>query len=252
MLSHFFSLIATIIIKSLWLILPHLSLSAEDNFVWKTPSYSKFYRIMDCVRNVFAKLETPTCIKKLVAKVKPLKDQILFVVFQLIFYIFDIGSDTYQAYVFRTWVPKIYIIISITFQVVSFYSMVHRTGHPKRAWVTMFWVFCPMLVKLILDTIRSVKDFCKCRFSLFLCGCEKCEVSYSGYYLLNLHQITEFSYRRIIAFGFNGSVLVWMDHSWCIFQSFNHLFIGPSSLNWGNMITRSKTINKVIQSLPQT
>ena len=51
-----------------------------------------------------------------------------------------------------------------------------RNKHPKRALVTIFWVFCPMLVKLILNTVTWIKDCCNDRFSLLWCGCEGCEV----------------------------------------------------------------------------
>ena len=40
------------------------------------------------------------CLTKLAADVKALKDQILFVVFQLIFYVLDIGTDVKQAVVY--------------------------------------------------------------------------------------------------------------------------------------------------------
>ena len=53
---------------------------------------------MDCMRNSIANLKAASCITKLVAKVKALKDQILFIVFQLIFYLLDIFTDVRQAF----------------------------------------------------------------------------------------------------------------------------------------------------------
>ena len=47
-------------------------------------------------RNVEQALDN--CIAILIAKLKPLKDQILFVIFSLFMYILDIGFDVKQAY----------------------------------------------------------------------------------------------------------------------------------------------------------
>ena len=51
-----------------------------------------------------------------------------------------------------------------------------RSNHHNRAMVTLFWVFCPMVVKLVLDLFKWTKDTCKNGFSACLCGCEAFKV----------------------------------------------------------------------------
>ena len=50
-------------------------------------------------RNVKKTLDN--CVAILIAKLKPLKDQILFVFFSLFMYILDIGFDVKQAYNYK-------------------------------------------------------------------------------------------------------------------------------------------------------
>ena len=63
-----------------------------------------------------------------------------------------------------------------------FINIISSSGHPKRAMVTIFWVFCPMIVKLFLDIVKWAKEFYINGFSLYLCGCKDCKVSKNHYF----------------------------------------------------------------------
>ena len=54
-------------------------------------------------------------------------------------------------------------------------DILFRKGHPRRAIMTIFWVFCPMLVKLFLDIANRMKKY---GFSFGFCGCGACKVSF--------------------------------------------------------------------------
>ena len=140
-----------------------------------------FYYIANIGKNVkgfFGKW-----ISILISKLKAFKDQIMFVVFSLGMYIVDIGTDVRQAFDYFKLVKVSYLSM---FRFNSQVDILNRKGHPKRAFMTIFWVFCPMLVKLILDIANRMK---KHGFSFGLCGCGACKVSFVSFF--NINQITQ-------------------------------------------------------------
>ena len=65
-------------------------------------------------------------------------------------------------------------------------DILFRKGHPRRAIMTIFWVFCPMFVKLILDIANRMKKY---GFSFGVCRCGACKVSFVSFF--NINQITQ-------------------------------------------------------------
>ena len=53
-----------------------------------------------------------------------------------------------------------------------------RNGHPNRAAVIIFWVFCPMLVKLFMDMGNWIKNSQKSGIKSCGVGCGACTVMF--------------------------------------------------------------------------
>ena len=110
----------------------------------------------------------------LVNTLKPMKDQIQFIIFQLLMYIVHIGTDVNQALDFWRFdsEPISFIKLPAKFSSLNFNS--YSNGHPRRAMVTVFWITCPMLVKAITDLFQYIKLVYRKEFS---CQCNFCQVS---------------------------------------------------------------------------
>ena len=54
--------------------------------------------------------------------------------------------------------------------------MMYRTNHPRSGMVTLFWIFCPMVTRAILNIVQSIKAFKDRKITLLKCGCGEMKV----------------------------------------------------------------------------